>query len=134
MAELVEGKLVSTTPIARLSETGDFLRPSSAFRGTILPQQAEMQRYHLFVSHACPWAHRTLIARKLKKIEDFISVSVTNPYMGEQGWTLDDDKDHQLMADVYVESDKLYTGKITVPVLWDKKNVTTHTSQRDFTL
>lgn len=120
MADLIEGKL-STGPIAKVTRSGEFQRPDSGFRDQIQKSQAEPGRFHLYVSYACPWAHRTLIARKLKKLERIISVSVSNPYMGENGWTFDDEKDPKYLAVVYLSADKRYTGKISVPVLWDKK-------------
>lgn len=119
MAEIVDGKLTHS-PVARISKTGEFDRPASSFRNQISTQDAQANRYHLYVSYACPWAHRTLIARNLKKLEDLISVSVTNPFMGENGWTFDSEGDPKYLAVVYIASDKKYTGKITVPVLWDQ--------------
>lgn len=121
MATLIKGRL-SQNPIASNSPDGEFVRASSSFRGQIPKASAETDRYHLFVSYACPWAHRTLIARNLKKLQDIITVSVTDPYMGEKGWTFSDKKSPRYLAVVYVATDKNYTGKVTVPVLWDKKN------------
>lgn len=121
MANLINGKL-SHDPIAKVSNEGEFLRPDSSFRNTISPQEVETDRYHLFVSYACPWAHRTLIVRKLKKLEHIIDVSITDAFMGEQGWTFSTDRDPAQLSEIYVSSDPHYTGKITVPVLWDKKN------------
>lgn len=90
---------------------------------------AEPGRYHLYVSYACPWAHRTLIFRKLKKLEDIISVSVVHYLMGEDGWTFeqgdgatgDTENGKTYLREVYVKSDPSYSGRVTVPVLWDKK-------------
>lgn len=123
MAELVEGKLTHS-PLARLTKTGEFDRPASTFRNGISPEEASPDRFHLYVSYACPWAHRTLIVRKLKKLDQLISVSVTNPFMGENGWTFDGENDPKYLAVVYLAADKKFTGKITVPVLWDKKDRT----------
>ena len=89
-------------------------------------------RYHLYVSLACPWAHRTLIFRKLKKLEDAISVSVVSWHMGEQGWTFDKDTgstgdtvNHaQRMYEVYLRANPQVSGRVTVPVLWDKERGT----------
>lgn len=120
MANLVDGK-ISNEPLAKLSRSGEFLRPDSVFRGEILRQDSEKDRFHLYVSYACPWAHRTLIARNIKKLRDYVSVSVTDAYMGDKGWTLSDDRDPKYLAVLYVASQKDYTGKITVPVLWDKR-------------
>ena len=121
MANLIDGK-ISDAPIAKVSRSGEFLRPDSSFRGEILPSQAKADRYHLYVSLACPWAHRTLILRNLKELRNIIEVSVSNPYMGDKGWTFFNDKDPKYLAVLYVATEKKYTGKITVPVLWDKEN------------
>ncbi|WP_043319890.1 glutathione S-transferase family protein [Microbulbifer sp. HZ11] len=91
--------------------------------------EAEKGRYHLYVSLACPWAHRTLIFRKLKGLEDYIDVSVVSPYMMENGWTFDKDEgssgDHLYSSDylhqIYTRNRADYSGRVTVPVLWDKK-------------
>ncbi|MBN9077806.1 MAG: glutathione-dependent reductase [Rhizobiales bacterium 65-79] len=94
--------------------------------------KAEPGRYHLYVSLACPWAHRTLIFRRLKKLEDVISVSVVHHFMGEQGWTFrleegaTGDTLHGLdyLHQVYTRADPNYTGRATVPILWDKRGET----------
>ncbi len=91
---------------------------------------AEPGRYHLYVSYACPWAHRTLIFRKLKKLEDIVSVSVVHHFMGEDGWTFDTGdgatgdtvNGTQFLSEIYTKSDQSYSGRVTVPVLWDKEN------------
>jgi putative glutathione S-transferase len=119
---------------------GRFLRQESGFRnwitadGTAGPTgdggfQAEPGRYHLYVSLACPWAHRTLIFRALKGLEDAISVSVVHWFMGKHGWTFDDGPGvipdpvfgAQRLYEVYIRSNPTYTGRVTVPVLWDKQ-------------
>ena len=89
-------------------------------------------RYHLYVSLACPWAHRTLIFRKLKKLDDVISVSVVEPLFGKTGWefgtgpgaTLDTVNGKSTLAEIYLLADPHYTGRVSVPVLWDKKRRT----------
>ena len=94
--------------------------------------KAESGRYYLYISLACPWACRTLIMRKLKGLEDHISISIVNPYMLENGWTFEeedgvvaDDINHsRFLYEVYKAAQADYTGRVTVPVLWDKK---THT-------
>ena len=122
---------------------GRFERQDSAFRNWVTPDgsagpsgeagfKAEAGRYHLYVSLACPWAHRTLIFRKLKKLEDLISLSVVHWHMGEEGWTFE--KGRGVIADSVNGADKLhqvytaakpdYTGRVTVPVLWDKERKT----------
>jgi putative glutathione S-transferase len=93
---------------------------------------AEAGRYHLYVALACPWAHRTLIFRALKKLENVISVSVVVPLFGKKGWefgvepgaTLDTVNGKSTVADVYVVADPHYSGRASVPVLWDKKRRT----------
>ncbi|WP_394212345.1 glutathione S-transferase family protein [Psychrobacter piscatorii] len=94
--------------------------------------KAEPDRYHLYVSLACPWAHRTLVYRKLKGLEDIIPISVVNPYMGEHGWTFTEGEgviaDPLIHADyayeLYIKAKPNYTGRVTVPILWDKKTNT----------
>ena len=87
--------------------------------------KAEPGRYHLYVSLACPWAHRTLIFRKLKKLTDAISVSVVEPHMLADGWEFNEDwPDHlygkEKLYEIYQMADPTYTGRVSVPVLWDK--------------
>ncbi|EEF22730.1 glutathione transferase, putative, partial [Ricinus communis] len=122
---------------------GHFKRAASQFRNWVTKDgeagpsgtggfKAEAGRYHLYVSLACPWAHRTLIFRKLKKLEDLISVSVVDPLMVENGWEfkISDGAtgDHLFGAkalwEVYVKADPNYSGRVTVPVLWDKQTGT----------
>jgi glutathionyl-hydroquinone reductase len=94
--------------------------------------KAEPGRYHLYVSLACPWAHRALIFRKLKKLEKLIDVSVVHWFMGDQGWTFehgpgvvpDPNVGARYMHDVYAAAAHDYTGRVTVPVLWDKERRT----------
>lgn len=101
--------------------------PSSAQRRNALPG-AEAGRYHLYVSLACPWAHRTLIFRKLKGLESLIDVSVVSWLMAEHGWTFDQNKgstgdklEHlDFLHQRYTRDDPHYSGRVTVPVLWDK--------------
>ena len=91
--------------------------------------KAESGRYHLFVSLACPWAHRTLIFRKLKKLEDHITVSIVSPDMLDQGWTFNQDEgstgDHLFgstyLHQIYTRNKADYSGRVTVPILWDKQ-------------
>src|SRR5690242_20219530 len=119
------------------STGGAFKRQESAFRNWITADgssgfKAEPGRYHLYVSLACPWAHRTLIFRKLKKLDDVISVSVVEPLMGGLGWEFgtgegaipDFANKAKRLSDIYVLADPHYTGRVTVPVLWDKKRRT----------
>jgi putative glutathione S-transferase len=112
---------------------GEFVRTTSAFRHWVTADgssgfKAEPGRYHLYVSLACPWAHRTLIARALKGLTDVISVSVVEPVMTE-GWCFSDAlPDHlhgfQYLHQLYAAADPHYTGRVLVPVLWDKQTRT----------
>jgi putative glutathione S-transferase len=117
------------------SHGGRFVRADSAFREQVradgsTPYTPERGRYHLYVSLACPWAHRTLIYRKLKGLEDAISVSVVDPLMAEQGWTLSEDGGSGPVSgatrlwEVYTHARPDYTGRVTVPVLWDRRHGT----------
>jgi len=105
---------------------GKFVRKESQFRNWISADgntgfKAEVNRYHLYISLACPWASRTVIFRKLKGLEEFISLSKVDPLMLEQGWQLDD---NHYIHELYTTAEKNYTGRVTVPVLWDKKQNT----------
>lgn len=110
-------------------EAGAFKRQETTFRQQLSPQDIEANRYHLYVSYACPWASRTIIMRALKNLEPIISMSVTDAYMGEKGWTFgqegrdtQDDLYHvSHLGDLYLRADANYSGRVTVPVLWDKK-------------
>jgi len=111
---------------------GEFVRQDAQFRHRIgEPDLApEAGRYHLFVSLACPWAHRTLIVRKLKNLEDVIGVTVVDPKMLEHGWAFSAvSRDNPIdgidfLHQVYTTADVGYTGRVTVPVLWDKQRRT----------
>lgn len=122
------------------STGGRFIRKASQFRNWITPDgsagptgeggfQAEPGRYHLYVSLACPWAHRTLIMRKIKGLEDMISLSVVNPLMAENGWTFEPDEGvipdpvihARYLYEIYTHVDPEYSGRVTVPVLYDLK-------------
>jgi len=124
-------------------QNGRFNRPTSKFRNWVTPDgspgpsgeggfPAEAGRYHLYVSLACPWAHRTMIFRQLKRIENAVSMSVTSWHMGDQGWTFDIEtgssgdsvNDARKMSEIYLLADKKYTGRVSVPVLWDKQRRT----------
>lgn len=112
---------------------GKFVREDSVFRdrigsGSDARFPADSGRYHLYVSYACPWAHRTLIFRALKGLEDAIDVTVVDPLMLENGWELSKDSGPvdgaKFMHEVYTKALSDYTGRVTVPVLWDKKTET----------
>lgn len=142
MGKLVEGQWVDQWYDTE-STGGRFVRKDSQFRDWVTPDgqagpsgeagyPAEKGRYHLYVSLACPWAHRTLILRALKGLEEMISVSVVNPLMQEHGWTFAEREgvisDPILQADylhqIYTHADPKFTGRVTVPVLYDKKRDT----------
>lgn len=111
---------------------GEFVRKDSQFRNWIGEQgfEAEAGRYHLYVALACPWAHRTLIFRKLKKLNNIIGVTIVDPIMLEHGWVFSEiSQDNPIedigkLHEVYTSVDASYTGRVTVPVLWDKKRHT----------
>jgi glutathionyl-hydroquinone reductase len=118
-------------------DDGRFVREAASFRGWVTADgssgfKAEPGRYHLYVSYACPWAHRTLIFRKLKKLEDLISVSIVDPRMGRNGWefgdfpgsTSDEVNGTAFLHEVYAKAMPDMTGRVTVPVLWDRKTGT----------
>jgi glutathionyl-hydroquinone reductase len=102
---------------------GAFNRPAARFRHRDIV--AEPGRYHLYVSYACPWAHRTLITRALRGLEAAIPVTVVEPKMPDEGWAFGADPDplgdSTLLQHVYLRADPRYTGRVTVPVLWDKQ-------------
>lgn len=147
MGLLQEGKWVDQWHDTK-STGGRFVRKSPQFRNWITADgsagpsgeagfEAEAGRYHLYVSLACPWAHRTLIFRALKGLEDMISISVVHWYMGDQGWTFnsadgtvpDTVNDADFMYQVYAAATPDYSGRVTVPVLWDKKTNTIVTNE-----
>ena len=113
---------------------GRFVRKDSAFRRQVsgdrdAPFCAEAGRYHLYVSHACPWAHRTLIVRQLKGLQDAIGVTAVEPDMLSKGWEFSARRPDPLhgarfLHEVYTRADPTYTGRVTVPVLWDKRTET----------
>ena len=117
--------------------SGEFRRADSRFRDRITADgssgfKAEPDRYHLYVAHGCPWAHRTLIYRALKKLDGLISVAYAIPGLKKNGWTFESDPRYpdctpdtvngfHYLHEAYTATDKRYTGKVTVPTLWDKK-------------
>lgn len=144
MGQMIDGTWQSQPlPLNDTKNDGRFIRKDTVFRnwvtadGTAGPSgsggfRAEPGRYHLYVSLACPWAHRTLILRSLKGLADVIGLSVVDPFMDDQGWKFSDgpgcipdtvngfDRLHQ----VYAKADSHYTGRVSVPVLWDKRQDT----------
>lgn len=113
-------------------ERGAFKRPQTRFRSRIGEDgfDAEAGRYHLYVSYACPWAHRALVTRAVRGLEDAIGVTVVGSKMGDDGWAFGGDGDQdplfasRFLRDVYLRAAPKYTGRVTVPVLWDKKRST----------
>mgnify|MGYP000459214768 CR=1 FL=1 len=115
---------------------GEFRRQDSRFRSWLTPDgqpgpngeagfRAEKGRYHLYVSLACPWAHRTLIFRQLKNLQEYIDVTVVDPIMLENGWEVTDPLyDFKYAYQLYLKADSQYEGRVTVPVLWDKQTQT----------
>jgi len=125
------------------SPDGRFQRRESPFRNWVTPDgspgpsgeggfAAEPHRYHLYVSLACPWAHRTLIFRALKRLEEMIGVSVTHWRMAENGWTFEEGpgvvpdtvNGASFLHEIYTRADRAFSGRVTVPVLWDKQRRT----------
>lgn len=113
------------------STGGRFVRQDSRFRSAVA-QSGEFRpttgRYHLYAAWACPWAHRTLIYRQLKGLQDAISVTIVDPLMLSDGWTIspgaDPVNDARFLWQVYAKADPDYTGRVTVPVLWDRERAT----------
>ena len=140
MGQLIDGKW-DTAWYDTKSTGGKFKRTTAGFRNWITPDgepgssgtggfPAESARYHLYVSYACPWAHRTLIFRALKGLEDHITVSVVHPDMLDDGWTFetnfagttgDDLFGKPFLRDIYTQAQPDVSGRVTVPILWDKK-------------
>lgn len=135
---LVNGKWSAEWhPVQATDQQGGFVRQTSSFRHWISADgssafAAEPDRYHLYVALICPWASRTLLARSLKGLEKVISVSVVEPQLGAQGWHFGDypgaDRDWlnkaEYLHELYTRADADFTGRATVPVLWDKKTQT----------
>ena len=117
-----------TSPLQRRDD-GAFHRQVSRFRDRVTPDgpyAPEAGRYHLYVSLACPWAHRTIIVRRLKGLEGAISLSLVDPVRDERGWAFtggeftDPLNGFELLSEAYARTDPAYEGRITVPVLWDR--------------
>lgn len=141
---LIDGKWAEDwQPVQAKDDQGRFIRQVSSFRHWVTPDgspgptgrggfAAETGRYHLYVALICPWASRTLIGRKLKGLENVISLSVVEPVLTKQGWRFGDypgaTVDHvggaTYMHEIYTKADPHFTGRATVPVLWDKKTAT----------
>jgi putative glutathione S-transferase len=101
------------------SSRGAFVRPESAFRDKV--GSVEDKRYTLFVSRACPWAHRTLVVRALKGLERAVPVRYVLPYTGGNGWEFPEGEEFRYLYQAYAEASPGYTGRVTVPLLWDSR-------------
>jgi putative glutathione S-transferase len=137
MGILVDGKWRDEDLPEEMGKAGNFQRLDSVFRGRVTADgssgfKAEAGRYHLYVAYTCPWAHRTQIFLALKKLKGAISVAIAVPGLREQGWTFEDNpafpdcppdrvNGFRYLHQAYSASDPHYTGKVTVPTLWDKK-------------
>lgn len=141
---LVDGKWTTEwKPVQKTDEKGGFVRQTSSFRNWVTPDgaagptgkagfPAEAGRYHLYVALICPWASRTLITRKLKGLEDVISLSIVEPTISDEGWrfgdypgsTPDTVNGATYLHEIYSKADPHFTGRATVPVLWDKQRGT----------
>ena len=139
MGQLIDGKW-NTAWYDTKKTAGKFVRSAAQFRNWVTTDgsagpsgnggfKAESGRYHLYVSYACPWAHRTLIFRQLKGLQDHIAVSVVHPDMLDDGWTFATDfpgttgdpvNSAKFLRDIYVTSDPTVSTRVTVPILWDK--------------
>lgn len=147
MGMLVDGQWHDVWYDTKASK-GRFVRSESQFRNWITADgsagpsgkagfRAEPDRYHLYVSFACPWAHRVLIYRKLKGLEDMLPVSSVNSYMGSEGWTFepgprvipDPINNAKRVYEIYVAADPKYSGRATVPIIWDKQQNTIVTNE-----
>jgi putative glutathione S-transferase len=137
MNMLVDGEW-RTDAYESTNEDGEFDRQETSFRDSVKDDpearfRPEAGRYHLYVSYACPWAHGALLMRSLKGLEDVISVDVVDPFRGDDGWQFTPEKEgctedslngSDYLREVYVEADPEMTGRVTVPVLWDKQEET----------
>lgn len=132
---MIEGKW--TTEGNKSDSSGKFNETPTTFRDRVSANgsngfKAEAGRYHLYVSLACPWAHRTLIMRELKGLNEAISLSIVDQIMSDQGWmfseapgAIPDSVNHaQYLQEIYLKADPKFTGRVTVPVLWDKRSST----------
>ncbi len=144
MGQLIDGQWSRADTIAAGSPDGRFHRARTSFRNWITPDgaagpsgtggfRAEAGRYHLYVSYACPWAHRTLIFRAIKGLAPLIDISVVHPDLLEDGWSFARDFDgttgdrlheSRFLRDLYIRADPKVSTRVTVPVLWDRERAT----------
>lgn len=137
MGRLIDGEWHTRAELEDITrdEDGEFDRAETQFRDSVstdpsAPHPAEPGRYHLYVSYACPWAHRTLVTRALLGLDDVISVDVVDPHRRDQGWefaperekcTPDSVSGADYLRELYTAADPDFTGRVTVPVLWDRE-------------
>ncbi|MBW4579662.1 MAG: glutathione S-transferase family protein [Tildeniella nuda ZEHNDER 1965/U140] len=132
---MIQGKW--TTERKDQDQSGKFKERTTTFRDRVTADgssgfKAETGRYHLYVSLGCPWAHRALIMRELKGLQDVISVSIADPILGDKGWSfseapsamLDSVNHVQYLQEIYAKANPKFTGRVTVPVLWDRQTQT----------
>lgn len=135
MGMLVDGKWTDDDQV--VAKDGQFVRPESPYRDWITADgssrfKAEPNRYHLYVTHNCPWAYRTTVFRKIKSLEDMIGISIAGSSAKDEGWTFTKEErttedhlfDATYMHEIYTQADSDFTGRVTVPTLWDKKEKT----------
>jgi putative glutathione S-transferase len=137
MNMLVEGEW-RTDAYESTNDDGEFDRQATSFRGDVREEESATfrpasGRYHLYVSRACPWAHRTMVTRRVLGLQDAISMDVVDPYRDADGWqfspskagcTVDSVNDADYLREIYVAADPAFTGRVTVPVLWDRETET----------
>ncbi len=144
MGQLVNGVWKTAVPLAASDTDGEFRRKAAVFRNWVTTDgspgpsgeggfKAESERYHLYIAWACPWAHRTVIFRKLKGLEDLIGLSVVDPEMLDDGWTFRRNDNGatgdrlyglEFARELYVRADPKATCRVTVPILWDRQRET----------
>ena len=144
MGQLVNGVWQTTVPLIASGEDGEFRRKEAVFRNWITPDgapgisgtggfKAEPGRYHLYIAWACPWAHRTVIFRRLKGLEDLIGISAAHPEMLDDGRTFRRNENGatgdrlyglELARDLYIKADPEVSCRVTVPILWDRQRET----------
>ena len=134
MGQLLNGEWKTNQALEADEQTGEFQRKASTFRKWIEDDPdaefpAEANRYHLYISRACPWAHRTAIVRRLKGLENVISMSIVEPVRINDGWEFSEQYPDplygkQYLRELYQKADPKFTGRVTVPTLWDKQTET----------
>ncbi len=131
MGKLIDGRWTSDD--METDAKGQFVRRASQFRSMVTADgssgfAAQAGRYHLYVSHACGWSHRTVLLRQQLGLQEAVSISFVEPHMGEHGWTFGEGGDpiggKRKLHEVYTAADPHYTGRVTVPVLWDRETAT----------